>query len=88
MIYTKEFVELVYFNYPENIYKEIDEQMLIKNHNKVRILLEDSLDDKLMFHNGKIRDAYKSTYNNRKKAYSLFMTNYIKELDHGNNHRR
>jgi len=88
MNYKKELQEIIYFNYSDEAIQQLDLAMKAKDNNKIRIILEDQLDDKILFYKGKIRDAYKSTYNERKKAYSLFMTDYIKELDYGSNNRR
>jgi hypothetical protein len=88
MIYTKELQNLIYLNYSDKVIEQLDDCMINNDHNKVRIILEEEIDDPILYDKRKIRESYKSTYLNRKKAYSLFMTNYIKYLDNASNNRR
>lgn len=88
MRYTEEFQKTLMGYCTIDANQEIDKAIQINNHNKVRLILENQLDDPIMFFNGKIRDNFKSTFNGRKKAYSLFMNEYVKYIDAYNNRRR
>lgn len=77
---TEELTKTIFKYCREQTIERIDKHIDKEQFNSIRIALENDLDDPILYVNGKLLENKKELFNGRKKAYSLFMENYVKTL--------